>query len=64
MITYTNGSSQYTLNMETIVSKVILALVRSVAVHSINTFFVLVVILVCSPEMTIKIHVNNIWEKR
>ena len=44
------GSSQYSLNIVTTVSKVILALVRSVAVHSMNTFLVAVVIFVCSPE--------------
>ena len=47
-----NGSSQYCPNMVTTVSRVILALVRSVAVHSMNTFLVSSVILVCSPGKT------------
>jgi len=47
--TYTKGWAQYSENMVTITSSTIFALVRSVAVHSMNTFLVFNVILLCSP---------------
>lgn len=47
----TNGLEQYSENIVTIVSSDILALVRSVAVISMNTFLVFKVILEWSPLM-------------
>ena len=43
-----NFCSQYTENMVTIVFKTILAFVKSVAVHSMNTFFVFKVMAECA----------------
>ena len=48
--TYMNGSSQYSLNIVTRVSSTILALFRSVAVDSMKTFLVSMVILLWSPK--------------
>lgn len=46
---HSKGFSQYSLNMVTRVSSTTLALVKSVAVASMKTFFVFRVILECSP---------------
>ena len=51
--TYSNGFWQYCPNIVTNTSRTILALVRSVAVHSMNTFFVFKLILLWSPEIGI-----------
>ena len=45
------GTAQYSENIATTVSSTMLALVKSVAVHSMKTFFVLRVILLWSPLM-------------
>jgi len=51
LCTYVNFSWQYCENMVTMVLRTMLALVRSVAVTSINTFFVSNRIFECSPFM-------------
>ena len=50
VFTHVNGSSQYSLNMQTRISRAIRALVKSVAVISMNTFFVFSVIFEWSPR--------------
>ena len=55
-----NFFSQYSLNMVTIVSSTILALVRSVAVASMNTFFVFRVILERSPEIQNRFEISEL----